>query len=66
MQFLCQTSREDDRQQTQCRRLVTQVADADSPAQSARRWPQRIPAIPLALGLTGYLVPAKRPETWDL
>jgi hypothetical protein len=31
--------------------LVTQVADADSPVRSARHWPQRIPAIPLALGL---------------
>jgi hypothetical protein len=50
VQFLCQKSQEDDRQQTSAVAHVTQVADADSPAQSARRWPQRIPAIPLALG----------------
>jgi hypothetical protein len=41
-------------------RFVTaQVADADSPVRSARRWPQRIPAIPPRAGANGLFAARK-------
>jgi hypothetical protein len=51
VQFFCQTCRGDDRRQISAVALLAQVADADSPVRSARRWPQRIaPHPPPALG----------------
>jgi hypothetical protein len=39
---------------TRCGRLVTQVADADSPVRSARRWPRRISPRPSRAGVNDY------------
>jgi hypothetical protein len=47
VQFLCLTCREVDRRQISAVALLAQVADADSPVRSARRWPRRISPRPL-------------------
>ena len=50
----CRTRRETDRQQAGTVVLSSDVADADSPVRSARRWPWRISPHPSSAWARGY------------